>query len=88
VSRPKRVELLKSALADTVLRQVVPKALESVKYWRCTQRINQVYREGAVFGDKQYKERVYKSHWRVSQREPEAGAGTGVAAATTAAGLK
>jgi hypothetical protein len=67
-----------NVFALTGLREVVPKALESVKpslifkYWRRTQRIIQAYRDGAVFGDKEYKERVYKSHRRTSQRQPGA----------------
>jgi hypothetical protein len=58
--------------------EAVPEALESVKpslifkYWRRTQRIIQAYREGATFGDEEYRARVYTSHRRVSQREPGA----------------
>jgi hypothetical protein len=76
ISSPASPAIQTNLFALTGLRQVVPKALESVKpslifkYWRRTQRIIQAYREGAVFGDKQYKERVYTSHRRVSQRQP------------------
>lgn len=65
----------------TGLRQVLPEALESVKpslifkHWRRTRRIIQAYRDGATFGDKQHKERVYKSHRRFSLRQLEADLG-------------
>ena len=53
------------------MREVVPQALESVKgslickYWERTQRILQAYREGAIFGDADYRQKVYRSHRRV-----------------------
>jgi hypothetical protein len=58
--------------------EAVPEALKSVKpslilkYWRQTQRIIQAYREGATFGDEEYRAPVYTSHRRVSQRKPGA----------------
>ena len=63
--------LLSGQHALAGLREVVPQALEYVKesliyrFWKRTQRILKAYREGAVFGDEAYKQRMYKSHWRV-----------------------
>ena len=48
------------------MREVVPQALESVngslicKYWERTQRILKAYREGAIFRDADYREKVCK----------------------------
>ena len=53
------------------MREVVPQALGSVngslicKYWERTQRMLQAYREGAIFGDADYRQKVYRSHRRV-----------------------
>ena len=63
--------LLSGQHALAGLREVVPQALEFVKgslicgFWERTQRILKAYREGAMFGDEAYKQRVYKSHRRV-----------------------
>jgi hypothetical protein len=50
----------------TSLREIVPKALESVspslvhKYWARSKRILKAYCSGAAYGDEQFREHVYK----------------------------
>jgi hypothetical protein len=54
------------------LREIVPKALESVspslihKYWARSKRILNSYYAGAVYGDEQFREHVYRSHRKIS----------------------
>ena len=49
------------------LREIVSHALESVKrslickFWKPSQRIVKAYREGAMFGDAQYKTQMCKA---------------------------
>jgi hypothetical protein len=71
------IEYYWGACADAIilftsLREIVPKALESIspslvhKYWARSKRILNSYCTGAVHGDEQSREHVYRSNRKIS----------------------